>query len=209
MSNLFYCIQYHIGNPKSAVSLLELHLLHVLFCFFEKTLFKIYALKIGILLPFRGINILFQIISKHKRKYSNLFTILVPFNYLAFDKTLYRLPAERILIVYWDVSVSNPHRSQLSHRNFGNYQTSRGTQFNFTLCESPIKTIHYLTAIKYIIDQLQLTFPLSIKHILTLYPSKSSLIQINHRHFRKLSELWRNTIQSDTLRFIYQNTSHL
>ena len=119
MSNLFYCIQYHIGNPKSAVSLLELHLLHVLFCFFEKPLFKIYALKIGILLPFRGINILFQIISKHKRKYSNLFTILVPFNDLAFDKTLYRLPAERILIVYWDVSVSNPHRSQLSHRHFG------------------------------------------------------------------------------------------
>ena len=42
----------------------------------------------------------------------------------------------------------------------------------------------------------------------TIYPLNSSLIQINHKHFRKLSDFSLNTIQFDTLRFTNQNTSH-
>ena len=49
-------------------------------------------------------------------------------------------------------------------------------------------------AIKYILKHLQHTFQLLIYHTLTLYPSYSLLIQINHRHFSTLSDLSRNTI---------------
>ena len=35
----------------------------------------------------------------------------------------------------------NPQRSLLNHRHLAKYQTSRGTQFNLTLCDLPIKTI--------------------------------------------------------------------
>ena len=54
-------------------------------------------------------------------------------------------------------------------------------------------------AIKYILKHLQHTFQLLIYHTLTLYPSYSLLIQINHRHFSTLLDLSRNTIQFDTL----------
>ena len=64
-------------------------------------------------------------------------------------------------------------------------------------------------AIKYILKHLQHTFQLLIYHTLTLYPSYYLLIQINHRHFSTLSDLSRNTIQFNTLRFTNQNTSHL
>ena len=37
----------------------------------------------------------------------------------------------------------------------------------------------------------------TIKHTLTLYPSKPQRSQLNHRHFRKLSDFSRNTIQFD------------
>ena len=162
-----------------------------------------------------------------------------------------------------------------NHRHFRKYQISRGTQFNLTLCDLPIKRLlaskrnqiysevssthisdtikHTLTlypsksseittksqtfqqnirllaehnsiwhfaiyqsklfsplnAIKYILKHLQHTFPHNIKHTLTLYPSKSSEITLNHRHFRKLSDFSQNTIQFDTLRFTNQKTSRL
>ena len=155
-----------------------------------------------------------------------------------------------------------------------NYQSYRGTQFNLTLCDLPIKTLltfqrnqiyseassthfsliiyhtsrfthqnahcsKYITtfqktirllaehnsnwqfaiyqsivfsppnAIKYILKLLQHTFKLLIYHTLTLYPSYSSLIQINHRHFRKLSDFSLNTIQIDNLLLINQKSSLL
>ena len=40
----------------------------------------------------------------------------------------------------------------------------------------------------------------TIKHTLTLYPSKSSEITTKSQHFRKLSDFSRNIIQFDTLR---------
>ena len=169
----------------------------------------------------------------------------------------------------------NHQRSLLYHRHLANYQIYRGTQFNFTHCDYQSKDFSPLNAIKININHLQHTFPHTMKHTLTLYPSKSSEIyiksqtfqktlrllaehnsiwhfaiyqskdssplnvinifwsifnthfrtpssihlrsthqnpqrsQLSHRHFRKLSDFSRNTIQFDTLRLTNQNTSRL
>ena len=154
------------------------------------------------------------------------------------------------------------------------YQTYRGTQFNLTLCDLPIKKLlasqrkqicseassthfsdinlsytHALPIILLIDPNKSQTFRKTIRVIaehnsiwlcdlliktllasqrnqiyseassthfwainlsyITLYRSWSSLILINHRHFRKLSELSRITIQFDTLWFTNQNTARL
>ena len=76
-------------------------------------------------------------------------------------------------------------------------------------CDLTIKRLLASKCNKYILKYLQHTFPHTIKHTLMLYPSKSSEITTNHRHFRKLSDFSRNTIQFDTLRLTNQNTSRL
>ena len=85
-------------------------------------------------------------------------------------------------------------------QTFENYQTSRGTQFNLTLCDLPIKRLLASKCNKYILKYLQHTLctPSSI-HLRSTHqnPQRS---QLNHRHFRKLSDFLRNTIQFDTLR---------
>ena len=98
---------------------------------------------------------------------------------------------------------------QINHIYFSTLSDlSRNTiQFNTAIYQS--KNFSPLNAIKYILKHLQHTFQLLIYHTLTLYPSYSLLIQINHRHFSTLSDLSRNTIQFNTLRFTNQKTSRL
>ena len=90
-----------------------------------------------------------------------------------------------------------------------NYQTSREIQFNLTLCDLPIKRLLASKCNKYILKYLQHTLctPSSI-HLRSTHqnPQRS---QLYHRHFRKLSDFSRNTIQFDTLRFTNKNTSRL
>ena len=72
---------------------------------------------------------------------------------------------------------------QINHIYFSTLSDlSRNTiQFNTAIYQS--KNFSPLNAIKYILKHLQHTFQLLIYHTLTLYPSYSLLIQINHRHF--------------------------
>ena len=90
-----------------------------------------------------------------------------------------------------------------------NYQTSRGTQFNLTLCDLPIKRLLASKCNKYILKYLQHTLctPSSIHPRSTHQNPQRS--QLYHRHFRKLSDFSRNTIQFDTLRFTNQKTPRL
>ena len=80
------------------------------------------------------------------------------------------------------------------------YQTSPGTQFNLTLCDLPFKRLLASKCNEYILKYLQHTLwtPSSI-HLRSTHqnPQRS---QLNHRHFRKLSDFSRNIIQFDTLR---------
>ena len=91
----------------------------------------------------------------------------------------------------------NPHGSQLNHRHFRPLSDfSQNTiQFNTSIYIS--KHFSHLNVFKYILKHLQQTFPITNKHILTLYKSNLQGSQINHRHFRQLSDFSRSrkTIQ--------------
>ena len=90
-----------------------------------------------------------------------------------------------------------------------NYQTSRGTQFNWHLSSYISEYFTPINAIKYIKIFFNKHFgsPSNI-HL----PSTNQNLhgsQINCRHFRQLSDFSRNPIKFNTFRFIYQNTLHL
>ena len=103
----------------------------------------------------------------------------------------------------------NPQRSLLNHRHLAKYQIYLCTQLNLTHCDNQSKDFSPVNAIKIIINHLQHTFPPTIKHTLTLYPSKSSEITTESQITSKISDLSRNTIQFDTLRFTNQKPSRL
>ena len=90
-----------------------------------------------------------------------------------------------------------------------NYQTSRGTQFNLTLCDIPIKRLLASKCNKYILKYLQHTLWTPSSIYLRSTHQNPQRSQLNHRHFRKLSDFSRNTIQFDTLRFTNQKTPRL
>ena len=101
-----------------------------------------------------------------------------------------------------------------------NYQTSRRTQFNLTLCDLPIKTL-LASKRNQIYSEASSTHIMdTIKHTLTLYPSKSSEITTKSKTFQKITDISENyqtsrisehqtSIQFDTLRLTNQNSSRL
>ena len=74
---------------------------------------------------------------------------------------------------------------QIHHYISENYQTSRGTKFNLTHCDLPIKRHLASKRNKYILKHLQHTFQLLIYHTLVLYPLNSSWIYIKSPTFQK------------------------
>ena len=107
-----------------------------------------------------------------------------------------RLPMKLLTILHQIADISGP-------------PTSRGTQCNWHLSIYTSKHFTPLNAIKYIINLLQQTFPITIKHTLRSTNKNPHGSQLNHRHLRQLSDFSRNTIQFNTFRFIYQNTLHI
>ena len=103
----------------------------------------------------------------------------------------------------------NPQRSQLNHRHFRKLSDFSWNTIQFDNMRLPIKRLLASKCNKYILKYLQHTFrtPSSI-HLRSTHqnPQRS---QLNHRHFRKLSDFSQNTIQFDTLRLTNQNSSRL
>ena len=83
----------------------------------------------------------------------------------------------------------NPQRSQLNHRHFRKLSDFSWNTIQLTLCDLPIKRLLASKCNKYILKYLQHTFPSTIKHTLTLYPSKSSEITNKSQTFQKTIRL--------------------
>ena len=103
----------------------------------------------------------------------------------------------------------NPQRSTLITDISENYQTSRGTQFNLTLCDLPIKRLLASKCNKYILKCLQHTFTETIKHTLHALPIKSLRDHYwIHRHLAKY-QIYHEHNSIYILRFTNKNTSRL
>ena len=114
-----------------------------------------------------------------------------------------------INLSYFTLYSSKCSLFQIHHYISENNQSYRGTQFNLTLCDKPIKTL--LTSQRKQIYSEASSTHFSAINLSNTYalPIILLLIQINHRYFSTLSDLSRNTIQFNTLRFTNQKTSRL
>ena len=95
------------------------------------------------------------------------------------------------LLIYHTLTLYPSYSSllQIHHYISENYQTSRGTQFNLTHCDLPIKRHLASKRNKYILKHLQHTSQLLIYHILVLYSLNSSCIYIKSQIFQKTIRL--------------------
>ena len=143
-----------------------------------------------------------QLNHRHFRKLSDF-----SWNTIQFDNM--RLPIKRLLVskcnkyilkylqhtfrtpssIHLRSTHQNHHRSLLNHRHLAKYQTSRGTQFNLTLCDLPIKTL--LASKRNQIYSEASSTHISAQHQAYTYalPIKSSDIYIKSQTFQKTLSL--------------------
>ena len=86
------------------------------------------------------------------------------------------------LLIYHTLTLYPSYSSllQIHHYISENYQTSRGTQFNLTHCDLPIKTLLTSQRNQIYSEASSTHFSANNLSYLTLYSSKCSLLQIHH-----------------------------
>ena len=121
-----------------------------------------------------------------------------------------------INLSYFTLYSSKCSLFQIHHYISENYQTYRGTQFNLTLCDLPIKKLLASQRNQIYSEASSTHFSAINLSYFTLYSSICSLFQIHHRHFSTLSDLRRTQFnltlliyQSKTSRLSTQSNTYL